>query len=71
MDKKRVDAVCTIAAIAVFIACVAFAIGALAGKAAGKGEIRREAVREGVAHWVASEKGYSEFQWITPDKEGE
>ncbi len=67
MKGKRDE---TINAVVVLVAAiiVSFFIGAIIGKAVSKGEIRREAIRAGVALWVEGEKGYAVFQWITEDK---
>jgi cytochrome b subunit of formate dehydrogenase len=44
------------------------AIGFGIGVSMSSGEIRREAVRTGVARYVAAEDGGSKFEWIVPSE---
>jgi len=45
---------------------VGFAAGSLLGMWSGGVNVRKEAVKAGVARWVAAEDGDSKFEWIVP-----
>jgi len=45
---------------------VGFAVGTLLGQWCGRQDIRKEAVKTGVARYVADTDGSSKFEWIVP-----
>lgn len=45
-----------------------FGIGTLLGQWSGRQDIRKEAVKTGVARYVAAEDGDSKFEWIVPSE---
>lgn len=51
--------------ILVFVAIVMLALGWCMGDASRRDGMRREAIKNGVAEWIANESGDAEFQWKT------
>lgn len=49
--------------IGVAFGLIGITLGVPAGKIMGKLEMRREAVKEGVAHWTVNDEGETDFKW--------